>query len=138
MSEPPCRSPDSLTGASAEISALQLVKRGGDGGTEGEERERDGWVDGWMERREGVEGEGGRGKEKGKARVEIIILAELTSPHSTSAIYSSLLSCSHASLLCLPPSSTPTHPPPPPPSPSLLHPHKHPNQFLSKPLQEEQ
>lgn len=41
MSEPPSRSPDSLTGASAEISALQLAERRGDGGTQrGRERER--------------------------------------------------------------------------------------------------
>lgn len=34
MSQPPSRSPDSLTGASVEISALQLVGKRGDGGTE--------------------------------------------------------------------------------------------------------
>lgn len=55
MSQPPSRSPDSLTGASAEISALQLVERRGDGGTEGE---RDGWR----------EGRGVKEKDKGKKR----------------------------------------------------------------------
>ena len=40
MSQPPSRSPDSLTGASPEISALQLVEGRGDGVTEGE---REGW-----------------------------------------------------------------------------------------------
>lgn len=44
MSEPPSRSPDSLTGASAEIPALQLVERRGDGGKGTRERER--WMDG--------------------------------------------------------------------------------------------
>lgn len=45
MSQPPSWSPDSLTGASAEISALQLVERGREGGTRGER-------DGWREERE--------------------------------------------------------------------------------------
>ena len=52
MSQPPSRSPDSLTGASAEISALQLVERRGDGGTEGGEME-------------GEKGRKGKGEEDG-------------------------------------------------------------------------
>ncbi len=57
MSQPPSRSPDSLTGASAEISALQLVERRGDGGTEGEREMKGG--------RDGVRG---KGRDKGKKR----------------------------------------------------------------------
>jgi len=61
MSQPPSRSPDSLTGASAEISALQLVGKGGDGGAEGW---RSGW--GWGEGEEGErERMGGRIREGG-------------------------------------------------------------------------
>lgn len=61
MSQPPSRSPDSLTGASAEISALQLAERRGDGGTEGER-------DGWRRGREGggSEREGQAEEEKGR------------------------------------------------------------------------
>lgn len=47
MSQPPSRSPDSLTGASPEISALQLVEGRGDGVTEGA---REGWGGGGRER----------------------------------------------------------------------------------------
>lgn len=57
MSQPPSRSPDSLTGVSAEISALQLVERGGDEGIE-EGRER------WMKRRVGDFFLGGGGGER--------------------------------------------------------------------------
>ena len=57
MSQPPSRSPDSLTGASPEISALQLVEGRGDGVTEGERG---------MGRRGGVKGRDGG--EEGKVR----------------------------------------------------------------------
>lgn len=111
MSEPPSWSPDSLTGASAEISALQLVERRGDGGT-GRERERERGMDGEKGGRErGVKGreeekgkgngdrsrmwERGRGKVKGGRkkmqgtgrRVEIVILAQLSSPYSNPVIH---------------------------------------------------
>lgn len=66
MSQPPSRSPDSLTGASAEISALQLVERRGEE-TEGGEMEGEG-----KERRgDGGEGKGRRreaGCEKGEVK----------------------------------------------------------------------
>lgn len=71
MSEPPSRSPDSLTGASAEISALQLAERRGDGGTEAErEREREEWKGGRKGRRGGWKPDVGERKEieeKGKS-----------------------------------------------------------------------
>lgn len=68
MSQPPSRSPDSLTGASAEISALQLVERRGDGGTEGGwggGREMEGGRDGVSEREgQGEEEKARRGRVK--------------------------------------------------------------------------
>lgn len=64
MSEPPSRSPDSLTGASAEVPALQLVERRGDGGTERDrEREMDGWRERGVKGREEVKEDKGKGKE---------------------------------------------------------------------------
>lgn len=129
MSEPPSRSPDSLTGASTEISALQLVERRGDG-----RRERG--RDGWGERVGGREGksEGGwksdvgernemetEGKVKKKEmqragrRADIVILEQCSSPYSFLVIHFHFIlpSPAHTPLLFLlcqhPPSSYFSH-----------------------------
>lgn len=64
MSQPPSRSPDSLTGASAEISALQLVEGRGDSGMEGERRE------GTKREGQGEEEEGRNGRKRWRRKEE--------------------------------------------------------------------
>lgn len=123
MSQPPSWSPDSLTGASAEISALQLVEREGEGGTE---EERDGWrgererkgrtwgVEGWWEKkgRSGKEEEKEGRENSGERKVQIIIPAELSSSSSTpSVIHSTSFSPQQlTSLLHAVSSPSPLHP----------------------------